>query len=229
MDRNELIYIYFHLDLPYKDIVSILSHDHSIFISERHLKRILANLRLTRRKSYASLEETVHHVSVELLHHGSLHGHKWMWQKLRDRGVVAKQETVRVILSVLSPGDVALRASRRLRRREYYARGPNFLWHCDSYDKLKNFGICVNGCVDGFSRKVVWLNAYFTSSDPRVIAGYFIESVVECNGTAAIIRTDRGKASRAKVKGPNCKLTRLIPLYYFSTLVMMVIKIDSQV
>ena len=192
MDREELISVYFHLDLPYKDIVRILAQFHDIILSERQLKRIFANLHLSRRKAYASLEETVNHISDELLHHGSLHGHKWMWQKLRNRGVFVKQETIRVVLSVLSPENAAQRASRRLRRRHYFARGPNFLWHCDSYDKLKNFGICINGCVDGFSRKVLWLNAYHTSSDPRVIAGYFLECVVDCKGTAAIIRTDKG-------------------------------------
>ena len=28
---------------------------------------------------------------------------------------------------------------------------PNFLWHCDGYDKLKPFGIAIHGCIDGYS------------------------------------------------------------------------------
>ena len=28
-------------------------------------------------------------------------------------------------------------------------QGPNFLWHCDGYDKLKPYGLCIHGCIDG--------------------------------------------------------------------------------
>ena len=40
------------------------------------------------------------------------------------------------------------------------------------YDNLKTNGISINGCIDGFSRKIIWLEAYYTSSDPLVVAGY---------------------------------------------------------
>lgn len=53
----------------------------------------------------------------------------------------------------------------------------------DSYDKIKRFGFCINGCVDGFSRLVMWLNCYITSSDPRVIGGYFLEAVSSFGGS----------------------------------------------
>ena len=70
--------------------------------------------------------------------------------------------------------------------------GPKFLWHIDCYDKLKQHGICINGCVDGYSRKIIWCKAYFTSSDPYVISGYFIEAVEGMDGTPRCIRMDKG-------------------------------------
>jgi hypothetical protein len=39
------------------------------------------------------------------------------------------------------------------------------------YDKLKPYGICIHGAVDGFSRKVLWLEAATTNNNPEVIAG----------------------------------------------------------
>ena len=54
------------------------------------------------------------------------------------------------------------------------------------------YGICFNGTIDGFSRMVVWLHAYSTSSDPKVIAGYFFDDVSSRNGTATRIRSDQG-------------------------------------
>ncbi|KAF3859845.1 hypothetical protein F7725_000100 [Dissostichus mawsoni] len=47
----------------------------------------------------------------------------------------------------------------------------------DGYDKLKPCGIAINGCIDGFSRYVLWMEAYTTNSDPKVVASYFIKTV----------------------------------------------------
>ncbi len=66
------------------------------------------------------------------------------------------------------------------------------MWHVDSYDKLKPFGICINGATDGFSRLMIWLHAYSTNSNPKIIAGYFIEEVEKRMGTASRIHSDLG-------------------------------------
>lgn len=100
-----------------------------------------------------------------------------MHLKCLQEGFVVRQETVRVLLKILDPNGVNLRKRRRLRRRQYFNKGPNYLWHIDSYDKLKPYGIAISGCIDGFSRHIMWLNAGKTASDPRVIAGYFISTV----------------------------------------------------
>ncbi|XP_008282990.1 uncharacterized protein LOC103359432 isoform X2 [Stegastes partitus] len=62
----------------------------------------------------------------------------------------------------------------------------------DSYDKLTPFGIGINGCIDGFSRHVIWMQANFTNSKPEVVAAYFINAVSECGGCPKIIRSDLG-------------------------------------
>ena len=79
-----------------------------------------------------------------------------------------------------------------MKRRQYFAKGPNYLWHVDSYDKLKPFGLCISGCIDGFSRRIIWLNVYRTSSNPRVIAGYYMEAVQELLGCPRMVRGDMG-------------------------------------
>ncbi|KAF7644131.1 hypothetical protein LDENG_00227360 [Lucifuga dentata] len=57
----------------------------------------------------------------------------------------------------------------------------------DSYDKLKPYGIAINGCIDGFSHLVLW-----TNSDPEVIAGYYIQCVEHLQGCPERIRADSG-------------------------------------
>ena len=84
------------------------------------------------------------------------------------------------------------RSRRRLRRRVYTAKGPNYLWHIDGYDKLKPFGFCIHGAIDGYSRRVLWLKVASTNNDPEIIGFYFIDYVSRVGGTACIIRADRG-------------------------------------
>lgn len=66
---------------------------------------------------------------------------------------------------------------RRLRRRVYSVPGPNAVWHIDGYDKLSRYGITIHGCVDGFSRQIIWLNAGVSHKNPNIIATYYIESI----------------------------------------------------
>lgn len=76
-------------------------------------------------------------------------------------------------------------------RRGYFAAGPNQVWHVDGYDKLKPFGIAISGCIDGFSRKVMWLCSGSSNNDPRIIAHYYMQCVSDF-GLPARLRTDCG-------------------------------------
>ena len=29
-------------------------------------------------------------------------------------------------------------------------QGPNYVWHCDGNEKIKKFGFCIHGCIDGY-------------------------------------------------------------------------------
>ena len=189
--RNALIKIYYDLGMRSKDIRYILVTTHGIIISERHLKRVLKSLNLGRRV-YDNLAEVVEFIQTELQASGQLHGYRMMHAKCQQRGINVRMDDVRLILQQLDPEGVALRRARRLRRRAYFARGPNFIWHLDGYDKLKPFGLCINGCICGFSRNIIWLNVYNTNNNPKVIGGYFLEVVKECGGCPCIIRADYG-------------------------------------
>ena len=190
MDRH--IALYFGMGLKYNDIQSALDMRHGYRISLRHLKRRIAGLGLNRRTGYTNLGVSVDFIQGQLQHSGQLHGYRWMHEKCHQHGLRVRKEDVRLILKELDPRGVRQRQTGRLRRRQYFARGPNFIWHLDSYDKLKPYGICINGCIDGFSRKLIWLNAYTTSSDPRLIGGYYHEAVDRLQGCPRVVRGDLG-------------------------------------
>ena len=191
-DIREAIKVYFYIGLLYRDIVRVLAIEHGVVISLRQLKRLLRELGLCRRKNYSGIGDVIDFIRAQIQTSGKLHGYRWMYEKCLLHNLHCKKEDVRVILAVLDPEGNAQRRKRRLLRRSYSSKGPDYLWHLDGYDKLKRYGVCINGCVDGFSRRIVWLNAYHTNSDPKIIGGYFIEAVKSRGGCPRMLRGDAG-------------------------------------
>lgn len=190
-DVDHLIKYYFGLGFQQIEIRLLLSN-HNIEISERQLKRRLQKIGLFRRKNYSDIETVYNFISDQIEISGQLHGYKWMHLRCIQSGLQVKQETVRHALKVIDPMGVSRRSRRRLQRRQYSNSGPNFIWHMDAYDKLKPYGISISGCIDGFSRKIIWLKASQTCNDPKVIAGFYVDSVQHFEGTPLCIRSDMG-------------------------------------
>lgn len=115
-----------------------------------------------------------------------------MWRRLKTRGFAASQAVVGLILRMLSPTMVEVRTRRRLHRRQYTNPGPNFCWHIDGYDKLKPYGFAIHGAMDGFSRRIMWLEVGITNNNPQVTALYFARAVEEVKKIPCIVRCDRG-------------------------------------
>ena len=190
-DWTRLCKIYFDIGLSFTHILSILAHVHSMIMSMSTLKRTLRKSNLQRRKNYSDILEVAIFLE-DVLSKGEQQGYRWMHLRCRQNGFNIPRDTVQALMQIIDPVGVELRLSKRLQRRKYHAKGPNFLWHIDSYDKLKRYGLCINGCIDGFSRSIMWLNTFTTSSDPRVVAGYYIEAVEEKEGCPYLMRGDRG-------------------------------------
>ncbi|KAK5648007.1 hypothetical protein RI129_002899 [Pyrocoelia pectoralis] len=198
--RETLVKKYFMLGLQHNEILLFLKLIHGIKLSLRTLKRIVSKLNLHRRMNFSNIEDIVKFLEERINGSGQMHGYRWMHLKCIQHGFVVTQDIVRELLNILDPDGVALRKRKRLRRRRYHTKGPNALWHMDSYDKLKPFGICINGCIDGYSRHIVWLRAASTSSKPEVIAGYYVDSIKILGGVPETIRSDMGTENKSVEK-----------------------------
>lgn len=193
MTRNALILQYFNLGMKYAEIVAFLSSYHGITLSVRQLKRVLKQLGRSRRKLKSSIDEVIDSVEQELSESGASIGYRQMHQRLvNDHRLTIDRETVRCALKVLDPEGVDRRLSKKLKRRQYRVRGPNDTWHIDGYDKLKQFGFCIHGAIDGYSRRILWLKVTSTNNDPAVITYYYTSYLRKYGGTARKIRGDCG-------------------------------------
>jgi hypothetical protein len=46
--------------------------------------------------------------------------------------------------------------------------------------------------MDGFSRRILWLEVGSTNNDPKVVVNYFLSTVQQLKGVPRLIRTDKG-------------------------------------
>lgn len=193
LNREELIKVYFIRGLSYDEILNMLSRYHNIILSKRHLHRLLRNQNLSRRRNKSTLNDVIDALDHSLSETSSRNfGYRQMTQQLRGLGYVVNRETVRLCVKELDPEGVLERSRHRLVRRTYVTRGPNYLWHMDGYDKLKPYGFCIHGAIDGFSRKILWLKVSSSNNDPRVIASHYLKCIDRLNLVPRCIRADRG-------------------------------------
>jgi hypothetical protein len=161
VERDHLIRSYFHQGLSYNEIVFTLFRIHGISLCVRQLKRILARLGLKRRFSLnncSPLEEIVEKILKEIENSGQCIGYRTMWRRLvRCYNLNVKRDTVLNLLRVIDPDGIERRKRRRLLWRRYSTPGPNCLWHVDGYDKLKPYGFAIHAAIDGYSRRILWI------------------------------------------------------------------------
>ena len=63
-----------------------------------------------------------------------------------------------------------------------YAQSPNYVWHVDGYDKLKPYGFCIHGAIDGYSRLILWLEVLNSNNSSGVIAKYYLDALANLGG-----------------------------------------------
>ena len=123
---------------------------------------------------------------------GSCGGYRTIWHTLKMEGLQVPRIVVQETLKELDPEGTECRKAHRLKRRQCHNPGPNHSWHVDGYDKLKPFGFPIHGAIDGFSRKILWLNVSCSNNSPDNIARYYLDAVNELNGCPKTLVTDMG-------------------------------------
>lgn len=160
----------------------------------RTLKRRLKSFNIFRRKYLtpdATLEEKIR---TELSGPYGNIGYREMWKLFNSKHqLLASKTKVMTLLQRLNPSGIERRIRCRLQRRIYVSNGPNFTWHIDGFDKLKPYGFAIHGAIDGFSKRILWLEVASSNSDPAVIGFYFLNCVKQLHGCPVnAARTDPG-------------------------------------
>ena len=102
-------------------------------------------------------------------------GYRRVWAHLQKTGLKVRREDVRRVILQYDPDGVSRRKRRKLRQRKYFSAGPNYSWHTDGHDKLKPFGFSLHGCIDGFLRRLTWVEVSSSNKKPEIIGKFYLD------------------------------------------------------
>lgn len=127
-------------------------------VSKRTVENRIAEYELTNRSRYSAIDDDmldsfVKNIMVNLPRSGL----KTIEGYLRSQGIRVQRARLRSAVKRVDPVGRRLRAIRPIRRRVYNVRSPLALWHMDGNHKLIRWRFVVHGCIDGYSRTVVYL------------------------------------------------------------------------
>lgn len=197
-DEESVIKYYFSRGFGYDEIIHLLKKRHNHQISYSTLLRRMKAYGLSRRnfstrEDYDDMLQKVRSRVSEIINGpGSCGGYRTVWHSLEMEGIRVPRVVVQDVLKELDPEGTESRKAKCLKRRKYHNPGPNYAWHQDGYDKLKTWGFPIHGAIDGFSRKILWLEVTRSNNSPDNIATYYLNMVNELKGCPVELVTDLG-------------------------------------
>ena len=140
-------------------------------------------------------------VEKELEGLGNLLGYRAMHHKLRTQdGIKVPRHLVHNMMADLDPDGLDARnLQKRLKRKKkpFESDCPHSLVSLDGHDKLCGyqnwaFPPAVYGCLDTFSRKILFLFLSYSNSDPLIIGNRYLAYLTETQILPKILRVDKG-------------------------------------
>ena len=198
IDEESILTYYFNRGFSYEEMLLLLAKHHQFKMSRSTLLRQLNAYGLSRQGFAANMhsdhiiEEVRERIQQIVNGPGSSGGYRTLWHTLEMEGLRVPRIVVQEILKEVDPGGSELRKAHHLKRIEYHNPGPNYSWHMDGYDKLKAWGFPIHGAIDGFSRKILWLNVTRSNNSPDNIAKFYLNVVKELGGCPVEMITDLG-------------------------------------
>jgi hypothetical protein len=207
IDLTSAVGYLFHHNPTYSDlnIARRITEDYNIehlTLSARLVKRIRLEQGWLRRHNDPAAAEMQTASTVDtieqLLAEGRIrqYGRRQLITHLtRKHGHRPRRNDVLTALRILDDYGVTSRTPgmRKKRRDNYVVPGPDWLWCLDGHDKLSRFGVEIYGCVDAYSRKIIW---FFVGSSNRTQVSvlrqylYTVKTVGYCPN---LIRSDKGR------------------------------------
>ena len=129
-------------------------------------------------------------INREILQLTPYSGECYVRGSLKGRGVNVQRSRIRESLQRIDAIGRGMRRRYAICRRVYNVPHANSLWHIDSNHKLISWRFVIHGCIDGFSRTVIYLTCCTNNRAETVLE--LFEKGVEQFGVPSRVRGDHG-------------------------------------
>ena len=116
-----------------------------------------------------------------LRQHGSTTGQTYIAGYIRSLGLRIQRRRIRESMARVDPRNTALRWACVVRRRKYSVPWPNSLWHLDGHHSLIRWSMVIHGCIDGFSRRIMFLKCS-NNNLLQTVLDLFLHAIYQDNG-----------------------------------------------
>ena len=124
--------------------------------------------------------------------HGPTTGEPYISGYLRSIGIHVQRRRVRSSINRVDPRNTVLRWGALVSRRTYSVPWPNSLWHLDGHHSLIRWKFVIHGCIDGKSRKIIFLKCS-TNNLASTVLSLFLKGIDENWGLwPSRVRVDYG-------------------------------------
>ena len=160
--------------------------------------------------------------------HGSATGQGYVAGYVKSLGYRVQRQRIRESMARMDPKNNVLRWGALVSRRTYQVPWPNSLWHLDGHHSLIRWKLVIHGCIDGFSRRIMYLscssnnlsetvlelflNAINSDGDlwpSRIRVDQGVENVLVCD---AMVKA-RGEGRGSFIAGPSTHNQRIERLW----------------
>ncbi|KZT59601.1 hypothetical protein CALCODRAFT_407535, partial [Calocera cornea HHB12733] len=144
-------------------------------------------------KQQAHTVETIAPFVEKLRQHSANRlGTKSLRDHLREERILVSRKLLQRYQHSVDPVGNVQRRTRRLKRAVGWSAGPNERWSADQHDKWRRFGLYLHVGLDNFSNSVLWLNVWWTNSNPRLIASFYFQAASKVGGIPLLTQSDPG-------------------------------------
>ena len=124
--------------------------------------------------------------------HGRTTGQGYVGGYIKALGLRIQRKRLRESMARVDPQNTALRWGVVVSRRTYQVPWPNSLWHLDGHHALIRWKIVVHGCIDGFSRIIMFLRCN-SNNRAETVLNLFLDALNrDGNLWPSRIRVDKG-------------------------------------
>lgn len=124
--------------------------------------------------------------------HGATTGYRFIAGLFHSKGIKIQRRRIRESLNRVDPDNVFSRWGAVICRRTYYVPWPNSLWHIDGHHSLIRWKFVLHGCIDGKSRKIMFLHCS-ANNLAETVRTLFLDAIQEHgNSWPSRIRVDFG-------------------------------------